>query len=71
MPLRPCFRVSLIIVPSCNLLQDEVKDQNGVRKEGHRGKDAENNEEENYEEEEDAVEDTLGQDKGTRRRAEM
>lgn len=68
------FLVSAIksLFCSCDLLQDEVKTQEGPKKErGHR-KDAENNEEENYEEEEEeAAEDTAGQEKGTHRRAEM
>lgn len=52
--------------------QDEVKNQEGPRKEEDHRNEAENNEEENYEEEEEEVdEDRAGRDKGTNRRAEM
>lgn len=57
---------------ACDLLQDEVKNRDGPRKEGDHRKEAENNEEENYEEEEEELaEDAAGREKGTNRRAEM
>lgn len=57
---------------TCAWLQDQVKNQEGLRKnEDHRNA-AKNNEEENYEEDEEELEeDAAGQDKGANRRAEM
>lgn len=61
-----------ILSCACFLLQDEVKNQEGPRKEADHRKEGENNEEENYEEEEEEMEeDTAGQNKGPNRRAEM